>query len=531
MDRDADRLLNYHERTKHHVTRYAAGPGRLDWMNQPDPFRTFEGAPRHPWTPAADALPTPFDALLAPGAVAPHPLDSAGIGLLFELTLGLAAWKSQGGSRWALRCNPSSGNLHPTEGYLVCPDLPGLGRGVYHYLSLRHCLEKRAAPPAAWDAAFPPGGVLVGLSSVLWREAWKYGERAYRYCQHDVGHALAGLAYAAAALGWRLRLLDGWSDGELDRLLGLDRPEDFEEAEPEASEALAWVSLPGAEPPLPEDLRAPLEAAVWSGRANRLSAGHVVWEAVAEAEEASRKPATPPLAPWTPPVLPPLLPAGPSPGAARLIRQRRSAVAFDGRTWMPLGEFFAILDGTLPRRDAPPFTAIGWAPRVHLILFVHRVEGLERGLYLLARSAEGEDRLRAELADSWLWRRPSGCPEHLRLFLLAQEDVREMAMLVSCHQDIASDSCFSLGMLARFESSLEEGPWWYRRLFWEAGAIGQALYLGAERAGFRGTGIGCYFDDEVHRLLGLRGRAFQSLYHFTVGAPLEDPRIQTLPPY
>jgi nitroreductase len=54
----------------------------------------------------------------------------------------------------------------------------------------------------------PEGSFLVGLSSIFWREAWKYGERAFRYCQHDVGHALGTLRSAAAALGWKLFLLD-----------------------------------------------------------------------------------------------------------------------------------------------------------------------------------------------------------------------------------------------------------------------------------------------------------------------------------
>ena len=47
----------------------------------------------------------------------------------------------------------------------------------------------------------------------------------------------------------------------------------------------------------------------------------------------------------------------------------------------------------------------------------------------------------------------------------------------------------------------------------------------------RGTGIGCYFDDACHRLLGLSGDAWQDLYHFTVGGPVEDPRLRTLRPY
>ena len=39
----------------------------------------------------------------------------------------------------------------------------------------------------------------------------------------------------------------------------------------------------------------------------------------------------------------------------------------------------------------------------------------------------------------------------------------------------------------------------------------------------RGTGIGCYFDDAFHELLGLSGDRLQNLYHFTVGGPVEDP--------
>jgi len=110
--------------------------------------------------------------------------------------------------------------------------------------------------------------------------------------------------------------------------------------------------------------------------------------------------------------------------------------------------------------------------------------------------------------------------------------LRDFARTLSCHQDIAADGAFSLGMLARFEPVLRErGAAAYRELFWEAGMIGQALYLAAEAAGVRGTGIGCYFDDVLHRALGLNGHAWQSLYHFTIGAPVEDLRLRTAPPY
>ena len=48
---------------------------------------------------------------------------------------------------------------------------------------------------------------IVALSSIYWREAWKYGGRAFRYCQHDVGHAIGTLRVAAATLGWSAALL------------------------------------------------------------------------------------------------------------------------------------------------------------------------------------------------------------------------------------------------------------------------------------------------------------------------------------
>lgn len=73
----------------------------------------------------------------------------------------------------------------------------------------------------------------------------------------------------------------------------------------------------------------------------------------------------------------------------------------------------------------------------------------------------------------------------------------------------------------------EYDPANYRDLFREAGLIGQVLYLSAEAHELRGTGIGCYFDDPFHDLLGLQDDRLQSVYHFTVGLALDDTRIET----
>jgi len=47
-----------------------------------------------------------------PGA----PVDVRTLSRLLEYALALSAWKQAGGTRWALRVNPSSGTIHPTEG-------------------------------------------------------------------------------------------------------------------------------------------------------------------------------------------------------------------------------------------------------------------------------------------------------------------------------------------------------------------------------------------------------------------------------
>lgn len=522
-----DTVLTYHERTKHHFQRYAAGPGRLDWATQPDPFRTFAGAPRIPLPLLKDdALRTRYIDLYERGKTPPWPLEISGVGALLELAFGLSAWKQYGGERWALRCNPSSGNLHPTEAYVVVQDCGGIADGVHHYVSRDHLLEQRCL--LRHEVRIVPAGcILVGLSSIHWREAWKYGERAYRYCQHDAGHAIAALSYAAAALGWRVCALLEWSDAAIAALLGLDRADDFGAAERESPDVLLLVSTqPGTT--APENALAATSR--WMGKATQLSphpGQH--WPVIEEVATACAKPATQKAAAMLPQLPSPLPSACPA-DAVAIIKQRRSAQAFDGVTAINAATFYRFLDMTLPRA-VPPWDAIPWAPRLHLVLFVHRVEGVEGGLYVLLRNPRVETKMRAAFSEDFEWARVESCPAHLPLFRLVTADARQAARALSCHQDIAADGAFSLGMLAEYEDSLASGPWTYRHLFWEAGMLGHVLYLEAEAAGVRGTGIGCYFDDGVHELLGLKSRCLQSLYHFTVGGALTDERLQTLPPY
>ena len=214
--------------------------------------------------------------------------------------------------------------------------------------------------------------------------------------------------------------------------------------------------------------------------------------------------------------------------AGEIIRRRRSLLACDGRTSIPAERFYRMLLRTMPL----PWDAIPWTPTIHFGLFVHRVEGIEPGLYAMARHPGKVETLKTAMHARFAWQAPPGCPGKLPLFLLESGDARGLATQVSCRQDIAGEGAFSLGMLAEYQASLDaHGPSFYRRMFWEAGAVGQVLYLEAEAAGVRATGIGCFFDDPVHEVYGLKDLAFQSIYHFTVGGPVDDPRLTTLPAY
>jgi len=383
--------IAYHERTKHQLQRYARSPGYLDWATQPNPFRTYAGAPRVPLPLGAAELTTLYDALYEPGAVPVQPLERRTLGIFFELSLGLTAWKQAGASRWALRANPSSGNLHPTEGYAVVPPLGEIDAGLYHYLARDHALERRATlgteAAARLVALLPAGGFLVGLSSIHWREAWKYGERAFRYCQHDAGHAIATMRYAAAALGWRALVWDGLGDDRVSALLGLDREADFSDVEPADREHpdAALLVFPGGLDPgfsptaswqasAAEEVVALIRAGVSTGRANALSPSHVEWEAIDLVARATRRPAgEPPTAcPGAQSSQPRPRPSSRAP-AATLILQRRSAVALDGRTSISARTFYAMLDHLLPRTGVAPWDVLPWEPQIHAAIFVHRI--------------------------------------------------------------------------------------------------------------------------------------------------------------
>src|SRR6202162_5587886 len=195
---------NYHESTKHTVQSLRRSQHFLDWKNMPDPFRHYEGAPLLDLPPDPPGPEIPALELLQGAYGTTCAAD--GPGFLSELLFHSAAISASKrvpstGERYALRVNPSSGNLHPTEFHFVTRGLKRWPDGLYHYRPSSHMAEQRASGDLAMKLAGSCAPIVFVLTSIAWREAWKYRKRAYRYCLHDIGHAWQALILAARSIG------------------------------------------------------------------------------------------------------------------------------------------------------------------------------------------------------------------------------------------------------------------------------------------------------------------------------------------
>ena len=503
-------VLAYHARSKHALDHYASGPGTLDWDAQPGAFRDWIGTEQIALPREVVATEITWGELSSTRPAAPYNL--ANIGSLLRLCVGLTAWKEYAGSRWSLRANPSSGNLHPTETWLIAGKVDGLDDGLYHYQNLHHALEKRA-----WGCTTQSKGLWLGLSSIHWREAWKYGERAFRYCQLDLGHALAALSYAAAMHGWKARLVNMSSEG-VAQCLGLDRSNDFTGVEQEEPEVIISIEA--------DTKVVPPEWQHWAGKPSLLDANpQFEWPVIEEVADATRG-TLPSINSLQTEALSKFVTENDI-RAAQVILKRRSAQAFDGQSEMPAQIFKQLLNSLLPG-GSPVWDLWPHTPRVHPVLMVHRVEGVAPGLYVMPRSKIAMGALKNSFRETFTWLPVEHEP---LLFQLILARAGKTARTLSCHQDIATQCAVTFMMLAEFAEPIAVNTAAYRHLHWEAGMLGHVLTLEAEAAGWRGTGIGCFSTMLTMRYWESKDNKFQVIYHYAVGMALDDPRISTLPAY
>lgn len=312
----------YHEFTKHSPESLRRTRHVLDWDNMPDPFRHYEGVPLLDLPADPPTLAVPMVDILQGASGSMSAVDGPAFlsQLLFHSAAISASKRAPSGSKYALRVNPSSGNLHPTEFHFVASGMRQWPDGLYHYRPSSHMAEQRAAGGDAWGSGTAP--LTFILTTIAWREAWKYRDRAYRYCLLDMGHAWQALTLAARAMGCECFATGEFDDDEIARRCGLSEDE----------WPLLLIELRGAAIPAGER---PAGESVWyGGEANTLSKEVVEYpriDAMHGATKVRRGEDAPPESAVTGSGSI-QLPAAASPGRAfgEVVRSRRSALDFRG---------------------------------------------------------------------------------------------------------------------------------------------------------------------------------------------------------
>ncbi len=521
MNNNLHMVYTYHNETKHSQQRYAKSLGYMDWNTQPNPFRSYSNTQKTKFPLSFENNTLEYSQIFSNSKEntiqAPFCIES--ISQFFQFSLGLAAIKEYQDQSWELRCNASSGNLQPSESYIISNGIENIQNGLHHYAPQNHELELLSTTNK--ELELPENTFLVALSSIVWREAWKYGERSWRYTQLDCGHALKALEISALILGWKIEVLNT-KDSQLENLLGLNQAHRYIPEERELADMLILVSrdenIDIKEEINLEDIRNSLQKE-YEGKANQLSLSWHKWDILEKIEDATLSENLE-IKKYTNDLYEENKYREISSQSKDIVLKRRSAQVMDkDNCTISKKEFETILASVKSNNSA-----------VHLVIFVHSVEEIDSGLYILIRNNEHKKELQILLKDEFIWEKVN--TNAGELYKLKEGDFKFITKAISCNQDIASDGAFTIGMLAQFLEQLETyGPSKYKQLYWDCGAIGQQLYLEATTLNLSATGIGCFLDDILHGTIGLNTNHYQSLYHFTIGRGMIDSRLSTKKPY
>jgi SagB-type dehydrogenase family enzyme len=469
----------FHEATKHSYRSVRRRGHFLDWDNKPHPFKVYEGLER---VPLPSDLPelgaSALDAIAAVDVLsrAARP-DLSALARILVLGAGVRSTRRLDHEALHFRTYASAGALYPVEAYVACEDLPGLPAGVYHSDPATPALVRlRAgdhrgwlARSAGWEPAMAAAPVVVALTGIPWRTAWKYTERGYRHLFWDAGMILANVLGLAASAGLQTRVVLGFADEDVELLLGLDGVKEF---------PLCLVPLgAGRAPPQPDTTpgRSSLEA-------RPLSDGEMVFEAIREANDAGRLSSADEVERWReagtsslapseddrePPRSEPESTGRPQDPLEMVIRRRGSARRFD-RTPIPAGVLADVLDRAT--RGVPTDHAPRGSRLIELYLIANNVDGLAQGAYAF---------------------RDGG------FLSLAEGDFRGEAGYLCLEQRLAADAAATVFLMADLERVLDAiGDRGYRAAQLEAGIVGGKLYLGAYAHRFGATGL-TFYDDDV----------------------------------
>jgi SagB-type dehydrogenase family enzyme len=404
------------------------------------------------------------------------------------------------------RAAACTGALYEIELYVVTGDLPGLDAGVYHFnpadVSLR-LLRKgdfrgTLAQATAMEPSVAAAPATIICTGTYWRNAWKYQARTYRHFGWDNGTLLANMLAVSAASGLPAKIVLGFVDAEVNRLLDLEARRDV---------SLCLVPIGHrSESPLPT----PREVPVLGLETIPLSEREIEYPTMLEMHDASSLESEDEVAQWRgkQSVLASSAPAGegvqlqrlpeeeqPKDTIEQVILRRGSSRAFDRTASITLAQLSTILDyatrGLPTDFLEPPGTQLN-----DLYLIVHAVQGLKPGAYFFRRGRN-------------------------TLELLREGEFRAEAHHLGLEQELPADACVNIFFLADLKRILEwYGNRGYRAVQLEAGAIGGRMYLATYAQHLGATGL-TFFDDDVTDFFSPQAMDKSAIFLLAIGKPLK----------
>src|ERR1700730_7961730 len=223
----------YHDGTKHSYWSIRNSPHFLDWTNRPQPFKIYPKI--EPFPRPQDVQQTGVAALSAvskpvPSSLADSVPDLQDLARILYFSAGITKHRARPGGEIYFRAAACTGALYEIELYAVTGDLAGLDAGVYHFnpadVSLRLLRKgdfcRNLAQATAMEPAMAHAPATIICTGTYWRNAWKYQARTYRHFGWDNGTLLANLLAVATALAMPAKVICGFVDAEVNRLLDVD---------------------------------------------------------------------------------------------------------------------------------------------------------------------------------------------------------------------------------------------------------------------------------------------------------------------
>ena len=512
MNRETTLTWKYHDLTKHSYSSIRTRPHYLDWDNQPSPFKVYtdiEPIPLPRDLPQS-GMPT-LDAIASTGVepvgeIKPS-LDQ--LASILYYSAGVTKKKTYPGGELYFRAAACAGALYPTEIYAVCGDIDGLRAGVYHFspgeFALRSLREGDFRSAVIRATGFEPGvassPVTLIYSALSWRSTWKYCDRAYRYHFWDNGMILANALAMAAAHGLPAKLVMGFAEAELNRLIGIDGQQEL---------ALSLLALGHTKQP-PEALTASEELPGLKLDVLPLSSSQVDYPSIREMHAASSLTSASEIAEWrgakierqSPEATGRLFPLSPPPQyqparepIEEVIQRRASTRRFAPKP-IPFADLSVILDRAT-RRIPVDFIEQPTFELNDIYLIVNRADGLAPGAYFF-RKHERE------------------------LELLKEGDFSGEARHLALDQELGGDASVTLFFMADLKSLLDKlGNRGYRAAQMEAGIIGGKIYLAAYSMKRGATGL-TFYDDEVTEFFSPHAAGKSCIFVTSIGIPGKRP--------